>query len=288
MPNEQPSRCGSLATLSLDCNRTETSNRCRVDTDCVLERKKPRPARRIASLCFGTRIAEYRTGMVSIDRTTPAALRHVIYASHHATRIVRAVAAAPWSRSSWGIILNLPSFGVVMPGRVYRAGSPRAAAHFRHVLELGVKTVICVRRGGPSRELREFCAAQRIELRVYDLDQHGDYDLNAAHSATSAALDPRAQPVLVCCEGGRHHAGVVVALLRLATGHGLERAIAEYLSFAAPSPFADNVLFIVHAAHELFGLRPPSSAPIGTKVEPRRSCSSESHVAPVPCALPAE
>src|SRR5262245_5794404 len=107
--------------------------------------------------------------MVSIDRETPAALRHLIYALHHATRIAHAVAEAPWSRTSWGLLLNLPAFRPVIAERVYRSGSPRAAAHFQHVLALGIKTVICVRRGGPSPGLREFAAAQRIELRVYDL-----------------------------------------------------------------------------------------------------------------------
>ena len=101
---------------------------------------------------FGTPLAEH-ADVVTIGRTTPAAHRHVIYAWHHALRIARGVAAAPWSRSSWGIILNLPWFAVVVPGRVYRSGSPRAAAHFRHVLELGIKTLICVRYGGPSRQL---------------------------------------------------------------------------------------------------------------------------------------
>jgi protein tyrosine/serine phosphatase len=152
--------------------------------------------------------------------------------------------------------LNLPWFGVVVPGRVYRSGSPRAAAHFQHVLDLGIKTLICVRYGGPSRQLREFAAVHGLALHVYDLDHDGSYDLPAASGAAKAALDPAAQPTLVCCDGGRHHAGVVVALLRLESGYSLEQAIAEYLSFAAPSPFADNVLFIVRAAQELHALAP--------------------------------
>ena len=43
-------------------------------------------------------------------------------------------------------------------------------------------------------------------------------------------------------------AGIVVALLRLVTGHSLEKALTEYYSFAAPSPYADNVLFIARAS----------------------------------------
>ncbi len=175
----------------------------------------------------------------------------MIYALHHATRIARGIAMEPWRRSSWGLLLNLPCFAVVLPGRVYRAGSPRAAAHYRQVLDLGIKTLLCVRYGGPSLELREFAAEHGIELRCYDLNRGGQYDLEAAQRAAYDALDPALHPALICCEGGRHHAGMVVALLRLSTGYSLEEALAEYISFAAPSPFADNVLFIVRAARQL-------------------------------------
>ena len=186
--------------------------------------------------------------MLQIERGTPAALRHLIYALHDGTRIVRAVAKAPRSRSSWGRILNLPRFGEVLPKRVYRSGSPRTAAHLRHLLALDIKTILCVRRGGPNRELCELTGAHGIELRVYDLVPNGQHDRETALRAVQDALDPQAQPALVCCDGGRHHAGMVVALLRLETGHSLEAALDEYYSFAAPSPFADNVLFIVRAA----------------------------------------
>lgn len=192
--------------------------------------------------------------MLSIDRSTPPRLRHLIYALHHAAGIASAVSSAPLLRASWGTLLSLPLFGVVLPGRVYRSGSPRTALHYRHVLELGVRTMICVRYGGPSAALREFAERNGLVLRVYDLDHDGGFDLEAALTATQAALDPVAQPVLVCCDGGRHHAGIVVALLRLQMGRSLEDALAEYLTSAAPSPFADNVLFIVRAAREAYAL----------------------------------
>ena len=198
--------------------------------------------------------------MLQFDRDTPAALRHLIYALDDGTRIMRAVAEAPRSRSSWGRFLNLPRFGEVVPQRVYRSGSPRTAAHVRHVLDLGIKTILCVRRDGPNRELRELAAAHRIELRVYDLVPNGHHDRDAALRVAQDALDPRTQPVLVCCDGGRHHAGLVVALLRLETGLSLEEALSEYYSFAAPSPFADNVLFIVRAAGKR-NVRPSGCSP---------------------------
>jgi len=156
----------------------------------------------------------------------------------------------------------LPCFGIVLPGRVYRGGSPRAAAHFQQVLDLGIKTLICVRYGGPSRELRHFAAMHGISLQIFELNRGGSYDLQAATRAARAALDAQAQPALICCDGGRHHAGMVVALLRLLTGRTLEEALAEYILLAAPSPFADNVLFIARAAGELPALAAgPTTSP---------------------------
>jgi protein tyrosine/serine phosphatase len=128
------------------------------------------------------------------------------------------------------------------------------------VLDLGIKTLICVRNGGPDRQLREFAAAHQLNLHSYDLDRAGCFDHDATSAAAKTALDPAAQPALVCCDGGRHHVGIVVALLRLQTGHCLESALAEYFSYAAPSPYPDNVLFIVRAAtHDAPAVVAPTS-----------------------------
>ena len=54
--------------------------------------------------------------------------------------------------------------------------SPRTAAHAPHVFDLGIKTILCVRRDGPNRELRALATAHRIELRVYDLVPNGHHD----------------------------------------------------------------------------------------------------------------
>jgi len=189
--------------------------------------------------------------MLSVNRATPNVLRHLIYALHHVSGIARDVTTAPWLRSSWGLLLNLPRFGIVEPGRVYRSGSARTAVHFRQILDLRIKTIICVRRGGPDQSLVDFAREHAIRLCVYDLDHDGRYDVTAATLAARTALDSSAQPALVCCEGGRHHAGVVVALIRVSAGRSLDAAITEYYAYAAPSPFPDNVAFIVRAAQAL-------------------------------------
>ena len=142
------------------------------------------------------------------------------------------------------MLLNLPCFGVVQPGRIYRAGSPRAPRHFDHVRELGIRTLVCVRGGGATRELRDFAAQLRTELIEFDLGPDRAYDVVAARDAARTALEARHQPALVFCDGGRHRAGMVVAMIRMQQGFSLHAALAEYYSYAEPWPFADNVLFI--------------------------------------------
>ncbi|HMJ11026.1 MAG TPA: hypothetical protein VK524_06440, partial [Polyangiaceae bacterium] len=142
--------------------------------------------------------------VTALDRATPPALRRAIYTLHHAVSILRDVARQPLSRDSWGVLLNLPCFGVVQPGRIYRAGSPRAPRHFDHVRELGIRTLVCVRGGGATRELRDFAAQLRTELIEFDLGPDRAYDVVAARDAARTALEARHQPALVFCDGGRH------------------------------------------------------------------------------------
>lgn len=142
------------------------------------------------------------------------------------------------------MLLNLPGFGVVQPGRVYRSGSPRAAPHFQHVVELGIKTLVSVRGGGATRAVRAFAVQRGLRLLEYDLGPDCAYDAHAIGDAAAAALDPAHQPALVFCDGGRHRAGMVVAVIRLRQGHALHVALGEYYAYAEPWPFSDNVLCI--------------------------------------------
>ncbi len=191
----------------------------------------------------GTRVA-VAIGVTALDRATPKSLRRALYTLHHVAIIARAVAHAPLSRTSWGVLLNLPCFGVVQAGRVYRSGSPRAPRHFEHVLELGIRTLICVRGGGATLPVREFAAERDLRLLEYDLGPDCAYDERAICGAAAAARDPAQQPALVFCDGGRHRAGMVVAMIRLQQGQPLHAALAEYYAFAEPWPFSDNVLCI--------------------------------------------
>lgn len=155
------------------------------------------------------------------------------------------------------MLLNLPCFGVVQERQLYRSGSPRAPRHFAHVIELGIRTLVCVRGGGATALVRDFAATHGLRLVAYDLGADCAYDENAIRDAAEAALDPAHQPALVFCDGGRHRAGMVVALIRLRQGWTLHAALAEYYAFAEPWPFSDNVLFIARCAARALRARPP-------------------------------
>lgn len=191
----------------------------------------------------GTRVAVARD-VTALDRVTPKSLRRAFYTLHHAASIARNVVRAPLARASWGVLLNLPSFGVVEPAELYRSGSPRAPCHFEHVLELGVRTLVCVRGGGATPAVQSFAAQRGLRLIEYDLGPDCAYDEAAIRRAAAAALEPAHRPALVFCDGGRHRAGMVVAMIRLRQGHTLHTALSEYYAFAEPWPFSDNVLFI--------------------------------------------
>jgi protein tyrosine/serine phosphatase len=182
--------------------------------------------------------------MTALDRATPKSLRRAFYTLHHAASIVRNVARAPLTRASWGVLLNLPSFGVVKPAAVYRSGAPRALCHFEHVLALGIRTLVCVRGGGATPAVQRFAAQYGLRVFEYDLGPDCAYDEAAICRAADTALDAAHWPALVFCDGGRHRAGMVVALIRMRQGRSLHAALAEYYAFAEPWPFSDNVLFI--------------------------------------------
>jgi protein tyrosine/serine phosphatase len=182
------------------------------------------------------------------DYSASKGFRRAVYIAHDVVCVAYAVASKPLERASWSMLLDLPHFGVIDAGRVYRSGLPRTRAHFDQVLSLGIRTLICVRVGGATPELEAFARQNGIRLLDMDVGPDPQYDLGRARRAAEAALDPKHQPVLIHCGGGRHRAGMVVALTRLAKGWSLANVLGEYLHFAQPWPFAENVAFIVSAA----------------------------------------
>ncbi len=186
--------------------------------------------------------------MALFDRAAPPWVRRTLYIFHTLATMARRVAQDPLERDAWRTLFELPQFGVVSPGRIYRAGEPRRAWHVQRLLELGVRTVVCVRGEGPGALLQRVARSGLVALRVFDLGPADQCDRATLLSAARTALAPESQPVLVCCDGGRHRAGMTVACVRLLEGWSLDQALDEYYRFAEPWPFADNVLAIARCA----------------------------------------
>jgi tyrosine-protein phosphatase SIW14 len=148
------------------------------------------------------------------------------------------------------VLLNLPRFRELVPGRIYRSGDPRLRVHDAHLLTLGVHTLVCVRTGGPSDRTRALAARYRLRIVEHHFGARPYHD-QAVREALRDALAPENHPVLVHCDGGRHRSGVVGALVRVHIGWSLEAAITEYFELAQPSPSPDDVLVITRVAGQV-------------------------------------
>jgi len=180
-----------------------------------------------------------------ITRSTPKTIRFAHYSWNETVTTVRAILDNPFSRESFGRLLNLPRFGVLLPGRIFRSGEPTRRVHFRHVERLGVRTLLCLRDEGPSDDVAAFASSKGLSLRVFALGKPSQEDASAIIGAAQTALDHARQPALIYCDGGRHRAGMVSGIVRHLQGWSLGSIIEEYLQFAQPSPYADNIAAIL-------------------------------------------
>lgn len=123
-------------------------------------------------------------------------------------------------------------FGVVAPGRVYRAGELTPAALARVVRDHNIKTIIDFREDDPALPFmrREDAAARALSVRRVVLPLHGDGTGDPAQYLHALRLltDPAAQPVLMHCSAGAQRTGCAAALYRTIVEHAdPDAALAE-------------------------------------------------------------
>jgi protein tyrosine/serine phosphatase len=179
-----------------------------------------------------------------LDRSTPKPIRFARYSWNEIVTTLRAIVENPFRRESFGRLLNLPRFGVLLPDRIFRSGEPTNGIHFRHIQRLGIRTLVCLRDEGPSSAVRTFARSNGLTLLVFELGKPDREDILALDRAAETALDPARQPALIFCDGGRHRAGMVSGIVRHRQGWPSEAIIEEYLLFAQPSPYTDNIATI--------------------------------------------
>jgi protein tyrosine phosphatase (PTP) superfamily phosphohydrolase (DUF442 family) len=129
----------------------------------------------------------------------------------------------------------------VIPGEVYRSAQPEVADLDLWVAELGLRSVLNLRRGGGSALEDERQAASRlgVEHHLVGLST-GGMPPPAALRGALAVLDDAPRPLLLHCGAGIERSGLVAALARLLAGEDLDAARVELSLSRGYSPIVSR------------------------------------------------
>jgi tyrosine-protein phosphatase SIW14 len=146
-------------------------------------------------------------------------------------RIVKVAAGALLWLATAPLAVALPVTEVA-PG-IYRGPAPECAGDYRQLAELGVATVIDLRKFR-TRQITETAARVRshgMQYRNVPVSFRPQRDCSAER-ALAALASPANQPVYIHCELGRDRVGLIVGLYRVrCQGWSLCRAYAEMQRF---------------------------------------------------------
>ncbi|GMU32651.1 MAG: tyrosine-protein phosphatase [Planctomycetia bacterium] len=123
---------------------------------------------------------------------------------------------------------------VVEPKVLYRSGQPDTDQLEALQDELGIKTVLIVRKGDSRRVPEEVEYAESLGMKVVriPIDSRVPISDDQVRAFFECVDEPANQPVLVHCSAGRHRTGYLCALYRIERqGWSVDRAMEEMLSF---------------------------------------------------------
>lgn len=157
------------------------------------------------------------------------------------------------------------TFGVVIPGVLYRSGQPDEKG-WRFLRDTcGIRTVIDLREVAPDKPWavleREFCAGNGIRHIKLPIGRTGLTD-DELRTIVETISGPQCQPVLVHCKLGRSRTGIAIAAYRVvAQGWSYDAALAESQRYKGHmnAPYAAYLKRLA-AGH---GWRPASSPVVG-------------------------
>jgi protein tyrosine/serine phosphatase len=100
---------------------------------------------------------------------------------------------------------------------LYRGGQPDAAA-FRQLKELGIKTVVNLRRNDEERQVVEALGLRYVDLStgLTPFGLSGGIKADVVRQFFEVVDDPRSGPVFVHCRRGADRTGVLIAMYRVA------------------------------------------------------------------------
>ncbi|MDQ1729238.1 MAG: tyrosine-protein phosphatase [Pyrinomonadaceae bacterium] len=138
--------------------------------------------------------------------------------------VLSAVASATAHDSSFANI-HIKNFGQ-MDERFYRGGQPKEA-DYKALAELGIKTVIDLRKDSETYEQREVEALGMRYVSI-PMDDKEYPKLDQVNQFLNLANDPATGKFFVHCAGGRHRTGVMGAAYRFSKYHwNFEQVYAE-------------------------------------------------------------
>ena len=121
----------------------------------------------------------------------------------------------------------------------WRSDQP-TPAEIRRLAERGVKTVLCLRKGGPGRDWYEEEAAvcRELGLELRHLNWSALDDSQEQIERLTRALQELPGPYLIHCKHGVDRAGLAAAVFRVVVlGHSKERAKSELSFWSGHLPF---------------------------------------------------
>lgn len=122
----------------------------------------------------------------------------------------------------------------VEPGVLYRCGQPDGPQLRRVKDNLGIRTVLIVRKGDSKRVPDEKATAESLGLTVVHIPIESRVPVSddEVRRFFDVVDDPANRPVLIHCSAGRHRTGYLCALYRIERqGWTLDAALDEMLSF---------------------------------------------------------
>ncbi|MFQ5425232.1 MAG: tyrosine-protein phosphatase [Phycisphaerae bacterium] len=125
-------------------------------------------------------------------------------------------------------------FAVVEDGVLYRSGQPTEHQIDRLMEEIGLRTILVVRKGSSRRVPDEVAFARGRGLNVVQIPVVSREPIppEQIRQFFECVDDPANRPILIHCAAGRHRTGLLCAAYRIERqGWTIERAIDELQSF---------------------------------------------------------
>ena len=139
-----------------------------------------------------------------------------------------------------------PNFGYIEPD-LYRSAVPNEM-NFTFLQTLHLKTVIYLSLDAPSVLFLEFLKENNIELvQISDTEFKGVLQRISEHfviEALRSILNPKAYPILVMCNLGRHRTGTVIGCLRRLQKWSLSAIFDEFRRFTNAKSSPQHEQFI--------------------------------------------